>query len=381
MRHHIRYAILLIAFGLVAGCGPKPEKSQSILDNPDYHVSQGLRLLDRGDLAGARESFERALSLDPKYAEGFSGLALVDAERGDFDEARDLANKGIERDRQNPWTWAVRGRVKSLQRKGDKWLEGADSDFARAVEMDPDLTVAHYWWGLAKKYAFDFEAAGREFSRVIEMKDEWSGPADREYETVQKILRATPGTRVGKQIALIEQIDRADIAVLFMEELKLAEVIERTRPKEYDTSFKPPEDPTLLKSEVGEAGYGIADIEDTWAKSWIKEVVELGVMELSPDMKFYPEERLTRAEFALFLQNILIHALHEEDLATKYIVEESRFKDMSGGTAAYNAAALCIDRGIMDARLDGTFEPMATVSGADALLIIRALQNHLRMTF
>ena len=66
MRHHIRYAILLIAFGLVAGCGPKPEKSQSILDNPDYHVSQGLRLLDRGDLVGARESFERALSLDPK---------------------------------------------------------------------------------------------------------------------------------------------------------------------------------------------------------------------------------------------------------------------------------------------------------------------------
>lgn len=107
----------------------------------------------------------------------------------------------------------------------------------------------------------------------------------------------------------------------------------------------------------------------------------MGVMEVGSDGNFAPDKLVTRAEYALLLQNILMTVMQEPELATKYIGEESRFKDMNSSTASYNAAALCTDRGVMSAFVDGTFHPMDTVSGADALLIIRQLQNHLRMVF
>ena len=49
---------------------------------------------------------------------------------------------------------------------------------------------------------------------------------------------------------------------------------------------------------------------------------------------------------------------------------------------AYNAMALCSERGIMQSDvMTGKFNPSGYIDGADALLIIRILQNSLRMTF
>jgi len=380
-RTHWTLAALAVAL-LIAGCGPKPQTSQSVLDTPDYHVSQGMKLLENGKVDEAETSFQRALDLDPKYAEGFSGMALVEAARGNFDKARDYADDGVAHDKKDPLTWAVRGRVKSLQMDGDDWLEKADRDFGIAVDIDPNEDRIYYWWALAKAQAYDFDEAAKLLSKAIELKGQYAAEADREFARIQKIQRAAPGTRVGKRIALLPTIDRADLAVLFMEELKLAEVLDKYRPKQFDTSYEPPEDPTQMKTGGGGDETGLpSDVKDHWARTWIRQVIDLGVMEVSPDNKFYPDTRVTRAEYALFLQNILVDIMHDPSLATKYIGEPSRFKDMRSGMATYNAAALCVDRGIMDAYMDGTFRPTEKVSGADALLIIRSFQNYLRMNF
>ncbi len=377
-------AIILSAL-LLAGCGPKKLQSESLLDRPDYHVSQGLKLLERGDTDGARKSFDRALGLDPKYAEGYSGMALLEATLGNFKEAHDYADEGIDKSDKNAWTYVCRGRVYSMERKGDNWIKKADDDFEKALKIDPELSEAYFWWGVAKKNFYDFTKAGELFSATIEFKDEWATRADIEYEIIQKIQRAAPGTRVGMKIALLDVVTRADLAVLFLEELKLVEVLERHGEKEYDTGFKAPDDPTVYQEEGSEdrafSANEPVDIDGHWAQSWIQDIMQYGVMEVSPDRKFYPKEDITRAEFALFIQNITIKALHDDEIATKYIVEDSRFKDMRSGTATYNAAALCVDRDIMDANLDGTFKPMEKVSGADALLTIRKFQNQLRMSF
>lgn len=42
------------------------------------------------------------------------------------------------------------------------------------------------------------------------------------------------------KIALLEKISRADLAVLFMEELKLREVYDRRGDVEFETSYSPP---------------------------------------------------------------------------------------------------------------------------------------------
>ncbi|HEB83780.1 MAG TPA: S-layer homology domain-containing protein [Bacteroidetes bacterium] len=123
------------------------------------------------------------------------------------------------------------------------------------------------------------------------------------------------------------------------------------------------------------------DIEGHWARTWILDALRFGVMEVSPDNRFYPDLPVSRAEYALFLTNILVDIFHDESLATRYIGEPSRFKDMRSNTATYNAAALCVDRGLMQPRLDGTFGPTENVSGPEALLIIHSLRDQLRMVF
>lgn len=62
---------LVICFAV--GCGPKAVKEESVLDTVDRHYSQGMREYERGQYAGAVEEFERALSLNPDYAEGYAG--------------------------------------------------------------------------------------------------------------------------------------------------------------------------------------------------------------------------------------------------------------------------------------------------------------------
>ena len=57
---------------------------------------------------------------------------------------------------------------------------------------------------------------------------------------------------------------------------------------------------------------------------------------------------------------------------------ESRFPDVRDDVYYYNAAALVVDRGLMQADgLAGEFRPGEEVSGADAVLGIKRLQSGL----
>jgi len=384
MKRILPYLIIasLLAISALTGCGPKPVQKQSVLDSPDYHVSQGIKLIDKNEIGQAEIAFKRAQALDPDYAEAFSGLALVEAYRSNFRMARELSDEGVARDKNNPFTWAVRGRVKSLQQDGDNWAKKADRDFNKAYNIDEDEELVYYWWGMSKTFEYDYSEASRLFTKTIEMKGDYAESADREFAKIQGIIRSAPGSKIGNRIALVEKIDRADLAVLFLEELKLQEVMERYRSKQYDVSFAPPDSRNVMtgRKPSGEEDLPL-DVIDHWAQTWIKQIIDLGIMESGPNGYFSPDQEITKAEFALFLQNIIIDVMHENSLATKYIGETSRFIDMRSSSATYNAAALCVDRGIIKANLDGTFGPTEYVSGADALLIIRSFQNYLSMSF
>ena len=106
-------------------------------------------------------------------------------------------------------------------------------------------------------------------------------------------------------------------------------------------------------------------------------------MNVEPDGNFYPDDSINRATYAMAVQRLLVVATRDEGLETKYFGEpQSRFSDVPSSHFAYNAMALCAERGIMQAdMMTGRFMPTGPVTGADALLIIRGLQSSLRMTF
>jgi tetratricopeptide (TPR) repeat protein len=376
-------ALAVIVIGIfLAGCGPKPIDKESILDTPDNHYNQGMRALKTNKLDVAEQEFGRATALDPNYPGGYVGMGLVLAMRKDFEKAFDSVDKGLGKDNKFIDGYIAKGRILVMQRKGDDWLKDALKEYEKVLKMEPNNEKALFYTGEANKEAYEFQAAADAYSKVIALKGEYAKDANDQWELVQKIQRAAPGTKIGAKIALIPEIDRADLAVLFMEELKLSELLAKKQKKTYDTSFKPPTDPTAVQTQTTEFMAPATDIAGHWAKNWIDEIIASGVIDVYPDHTFKPDELINRAAYAGFIQNILVAVTGDESIATKYIGTPSRFPDVNPSHFAYNAICLSVDRGIMKANtMDGAFNMKANVSGADALLIIRELQNNLRMTF
>ncbi|HNW61132.1 MAG TPA: S-layer homology domain-containing protein [bacterium] len=377
----------LVCVGLVvsliaAGCGPKAIKEASVQDTPEKHFDRGMYEFERGNMTSAQSEFDRALALNPNFAEAFSGQALISATQGEYKKAYELADKGISKNGKAIEPYIIKGRIISMERKGDDWIEKSVKQFDKALEINPSSAKALFFKAEAYKDGYQFGDAAAIYSKVIALKGDYASQADLAWEQVQKIQRAAPGTKVGAKIALIDQIDRADVAVLFMDELKLMDLLSKKRAPVYDTGFKAPEDPTAMKTTTTTTMAAATDIDSHWAKSWINEIVQARGMEVFPDHTFRPDDKITRVDYAMLLQNVLIMATGDESLATKYIGQPSRFPDVNASNYAYNAICLMVDRGIMKAdKMTGAFDVKSHVSGADALLIIRDFQNALRMTF
>jgi hypothetical protein len=372
---------LLISF---IGCGTKAIKEESVLDTPDNHFSRGMVEFERDNLNAALAEFQRAKALNPNYAEAFSGMALVYAKNGDFKKAYEAADQGIDKNNQSVDCRIIKGRVITMERKGDDWVEKAAKEFDRAIKISPNSSKAWYFLGITYKEGFEFGKAVDAFRKVVELKGPFSTEANAEWELVQKIERAKPGTKVGAKIALIPKIDRADLAVLLMEELKLMTLIEKKRTPVYDTGFRAPDDPTKMEATKVTQMEAATDISGHWAANWIKDVIKAQVagLEPYPDHTFRPDDFITRANYAQVMQGVMIMVTGDEGLATKYVGENSRFPDVPGSHFAYNAMALMVDRGIMSAdKITGAFGLNKNMSGADALLAIRDFQNALRIIF
>jgi len=371
-------SLLIVALLVMAGCGPKVV-SQSDLDTPEYHYRLGVRSLDGGDYATAQRAFERAVGLDKKFAPGWSGLGLTLAYQNNFKEGEKAVDKGVDLASKDPLVWVFRGRYWTVAREGEKkWLEKAEKDFARALKIAPGYETAEYYLGEAYFFALNFSQAERQFAKVVDIKGELSRKADEQWAVTQKIVRARPGTEAGKKIAIKPEIDRADLAVLFAEELKLTQIFSRQVPAPGQAAFQPPS-----AIAAGNQPAVPQDVTGHWAEPWITEILKLGVFEVDPAGGFQPDEAVVRVGYAMAVQRILAGVTNDPTLNTRYFGESpSRFSDVPSSHFAYNAMALCAERGIMQAdMMTGRFDPTGHVGGADALLIIRAIQNALRITF
>jgi len=369
---------------LLSACGPRPIPQESPLDTPANHYQRGLVHLERGDLWEAQREFERARALSPDFPGVYIGNALVAMEQKDFWRARQNIEKAIHEDGDFVDAHIALGRIASREgRDSDypkgRWLPEALRAFKTAGQKEPDNPAVYYYQGLAYLQALEFPAARASLSRVLGLKrGPWVEKAMGEMEKIQMIERAAPGSAVGLKIALVPQVTRAELAVLLMEELKLPELIRKRHAGAGKTAFQIPRESG--KKQAVQA----TDLADSWARPWIEEVVLLGIsgLELFPDSTFQPDKPVTRANYALVNQGLLILLSGDPSLATKYIGEPSRFPDVRSDFYAYNAIALSAERGIMAAdKVSGHFRPHDPVSGAQALLIIRELQNAFRMEF
>ncbi|MBI5846149.1 MAG: S-layer homology domain-containing protein [Deltaproteobacteria bacterium] len=376
--------LLALLMVFVTGC-PKKRAPQAVLDTPAHHVTNGHKLLDSGKFADAGREFTMATELDPKYAPAWAGLALAAASTGDFKAAMENLDKAAghaKGDVQDAEVAVAGIRVLTLGKTkiSSGWLKKAMSSFEKAEELTPNDPAPYYYMGLAYKDAYEFSGAARMFAKVVELNGKFLGEANKAYETIQKIERARPGSEVARKIALVEALTRADAAALFIEELHIDRLF--AAKKTFDTRFKSPEDAAKPAAPTGPRA---SDTAGHVLATDIDAVLLVGVrgLALYPDGAFQPNATITRAEFALMMEDILIKATGDEALATRFIDSQSPFPDIRSDMSYFNAVMVCTSRNIMTARdvATGEFAPQGTVPGADALLAIRQMKTLLKVDF
>ncbi len=387
--------IILTAVSMMMffGCSKETRRSESVLDNPEMHISMGMKFFNDGSYEEAKKEFDDAIKIEWKKedkAGAYAGLGMYYAVKGDKKKAFDNAKEAVNLNGKLPLANTCYGRTIMFANRGtdaDDWIEDAYKFFDRAIKLADEqkdnkaLAEAYYFKGIAAKSAYKFGKAKDSFAEVVKLKGLYATEANKEWEIVQMIERAKPGTKIGAKVALLDQVGKAEIAVLFVEEMKIEQVLAKREKKEYNTDFVSPADP-LKYTEAEQAKEAANDITGHWARNWIKAVLEKGVMENAPDHKFYPDKKITRAEYALMLLRVMVLISGDESLYTKHFGETtSMFNDVRTDHYAYNAMAVCATRGIMKANISGEFEKDKTVSGAEALLIIRDFQNALSLTF
>lgn len=395
MRTILKRSMMLVATAIIGtvivGCGPKARKAEGYMDDPPTHCKQGMKYWDAGEYGKAEEEFNLAKQLDPKYAPAYSGLALVTAIKAQkakttdemedlFEEAVKLADKAQGLDDKIPEVYIAKGIVLTIMNEGKpakEWLEKVEEQYGKALKIDPANAEAYYRRGVCYKKAYEFGKAGTDFRKVLDLNKDFTAQADAEWELVQKIERAAPGTDVGKKIALVDKISRADVCALYVSELGIDKLVKKRRPKVYNTSFEAPADTREMKVDQTVTMKPVTDIDTHWARNFINDIVNLNIrgLEPYPDHTFHPQELVNRGEFAMMVEDAIIAVLGDETLATKHIGTESRFPDVNPSHPSYNAVCNAVDKNVLDAQMNGEFGLDKSVSGPEALLAIRKIKD------
>ncbi|MBU0993419.1 MAG: S-layer homology domain-containing protein [Proteobacteria bacterium] len=367
----------------VIGCGKKPVPPQAELDTPEHHVSNGHKLLTSGNTDDALREFERARDLDPEYAPAYIGIGITLGTKGDYEKGHEAMEKAEKLAKGNTQETSVHVgfmRLYTLCREkvGEKWLKKVKDHFRQAVKLSPDVSESYYYMGMAYKLNKSYDLAKAQFARVLEIQDGFVAQADQEFEIIQRIERAIPGAKIA-EIALLEKISRADVAALFIEELKVDELFRNRAPKQFDASYKVPSN-DFKTGEFVEVPRA-TDITNHVLKADIEAVMDVGIKGLQPypDHTFQPDKMITRAEFAIMVEDILEKMSAEKNMATRNFGGSSPFPDLRNDQYYFNAVMTCTTRGIMKAKdiATGQFDPMGTISGAEAMNSIRELKIQL----
>ena len=367
---------------MAAGCASTVRKAGGDMDTPQVHYKQGMKYFHEGSLTKASEEFNLSASLDKKYAPAYAGRAIIAAiVKDDIKAANKLADKAISLDKKCVAGYLAKALIiwgRNIKKPASEWLPDVEKQFNKALKIDPQSPEIFFWRGGVYRTVYLFDKAAADFKQVLDLDKEWTKQADRFWQEIQMIERAAPGTDVGRKISLVASISRADIAALFVSELDVGKLLSKNAVKNYDTAYRAPQDTRALTTPTAAKIPEVTDIQGNWAENFIKDVLVLQMRGLDayPDHTFKPGQLITRSEFAFMVEDILIAILGDQSLATKYVGSSpSRFPDVSVSSPYYNAICNMVDKGIMKAEVSGEFGIEQSVSGAEALLVIRMIKE------
>ena len=143
------------------------------------------------DNTGAMADLDKAIKLDPNYAEAYISRGSIKQSLKDDPGAMSDVNKAIELDPKKAGFYVIRGIIKDDLED----YTGAVTDFDKAIELGIKNAALYYLRGLAKCILEDYTGAITDFEKVIEL-DPKNTSVYKNLETAKEKLKE--GKELGK---------------------------------------------------------------------------------------------------------------------------------------------------------------------------------------
>ena len=214
-RHALGVSLLGLCLmgGLIHAAPPPKEFGPQALSDA---VAEGNAAYEKKDYAVARKAYERVLKLDASNLMGLVNLGMVDSALGNKAKAEETLKKAISIRLETAPAWLALGMMYMDEDRSDAalaalaqaalydpksartrnflgvvigrrgWIDGAQTELRRAVELDPSYTDAHY--NLAVFYLQEkppaIELARRHYFKARELGLE-------KDEAMEKVFKST----------------------------------------------------------------------------------------------------------------------------------------------------------------------------------------------
>ena len=137
------------------------QKAASLMRNfkdktdPIYHYYQGRIASMFKQNQQSIQYFQKAISLNPKYAKAFAAMALVKGRMGKFQDALKDLDRAISIDPGYAKAYSNRGVTRGALQQN----KAAISDFSQAIRLDPRLADAYRNRGITREMTGDLKGA------------------------------------------------------------------------------------------------------------------------------------------------------------------------------------------------------------------------------
>jgi tetratricopeptide (TPR) repeat protein len=139
-------------------------RSHSPLCAEDFN-KLGINKAKERDFEGALENFDRAIKLNPDYADAYNNRASVRQELGDDPGAKKDYTEAI---LLNPDCAAYHNNLGIISYNSGDYL-GAQADHTRAIQLNPGYAQAYNGRGFARLHLGDLQGALKDFTQAIEL--------------------------------------------------------------------------------------------------------------------------------------------------------------------------------------------------------------------
>ncbi|WP_455756454.1 S-layer homology domain-containing protein [Sulfurimonas sp.] len=360
--------VAIVVTLLFIGCSntPLPVKSTNSADSAEQHIVTGMNLIEDGRISSAISQCNRALALEPKNSSAYSCLAIAKNDKVLLEKADDTIENNIDKFRY----YIANIRIGDIKSAKEFYDDSKDLE----VEYLPyyqDKESADYFLALNYFKYLKLENT-REFSgNVFKNKDAKFATQSRvlwgKVDGVIRALSLSQFTVTAKKLVLKDKIKRVDIAVVLEDEISLSKLMKGAfKADRKDMARTLSEDilnhPNLPQIEIFYK-YGLRGLEPK---------ISVG------KEKFLPDSFITRADFALLLEDIVSKALSDKKLKTKFYGNVSSFSDVKNNGYYFNAINTAVARGFLKPNRNSEFRPDSVLNGVELIEAIAVIKEEIR---